>query len=266
MSGSGGTSLTSSRDGEDLAAFFDLERRLLDLLSTRVAPSPFGVGYLDDEFPTRHYSNFLLVDRGLDDASADRLIQEADRVLADRAHLRIVIRDEGVGAALGPTFAQRGLEASHDVVMVHRRSPDRPGALPVAQRTFDDVASLILETYRQEGTSPALADHFTQQHGKFERVIGARFFTASVAGEPTGLCELHGDATDAMVENVFTLERARGHGVARSVVLRAIEVARGEGARRVFIVTDDDDWPKELYTRLGFDRIGRELVFTKVAP
>jgi GNAT superfamily N-acetyltransferase len=96
-------------------------------------------------------------------------------------------------------------------------------------------------------------------------VIGAQFFTASVAGEPAGLCELHRDATDAMVENVFTLERARGHGVARSVVLRAIEVARDEGAGHVFIVTDDDDWPKELYARLGFDRIGRELVFTKVA-
>ena len=263
MSGSGGT---SSPDGEDLAAFFELERGLLELLSTRVVPSRFGVGYLDDDFPTRYYSNFLLADRGLEDATADRLIEEADQVLADRAHLRIIIRDEGVGAALEPTFAQRGLEASHDVVMVHRRSPDRPGPIPVAQRTFDEVASLILETYREEGTSADVADHFTQQHGKFEQVIGARFFTASVAGEPAGLCELHRDATDAMVENVFTLERARGHGVARSVVLRAIEVARDEGAGRVFIVTDEDDWPKELYARLGFDRIGRELVFTKVGP
>ncbi len=267
MSGSGGTSSTSSRDGAALAAFFELERGLLELLSTRVVSSPFGVGYLDDDFPTRYYSNFLLVDRGLDVATVDLLIAEADQVLADRAHRRIVTRDEGVGAALGPTLAQRGFEASRDVVMVHRRSPDRPGPLPVEQRSFDDVASLILETYREEATSPdEVDDHFTRQHGKFERVIGARFFTAAVDGEPAGLCELHRDATDAMVENVFTLERARGHGVARSVVLRAIEVARDEGAGHVFIVTDDDDWPKELYTRLGFDRIGRELVFTKVAP
>ena len=264
MVGSEGTSSSSSRDGEDLAAFFELERGLLELLSTRVVPSPFGVAYLDDDFPTRYYSNFLLVDRDLEEASADRLIEEADQALVDRAHQRIVIRDEGLGAALAPTLAQRGFEASHDVVMVHRRSPDRPGSLPVAQRTFDEVASLILETYREEAASPDVADHFTQQHGKFERVIGARFFTASVDGEPAGLCELHRDATDAMVENVFTLERARGHGVARSVVLRAIEVARDEGAGHVFIVTDEDDWPKELYARLGFDRIGRELVFTTV--
>jgi len=263
MSGSGGT---SSRDGGDLAAFFELERGLLELLSTRVVPSRFGVGYLDDEFPTRYYSNFLLVDRGLEHATADRLIEEADQVLADRGHRRIIIRDEGIGAALAATLAQRGFDASHDVVMVHRRSPDRPGPLPVEQRSFGDVASLILETYREEATSPDVAEHFTRQHGKFERVIGARFFTASVAGEPAGLCELHRDATDAMVENVFTLERARGHGLARSVVLRAIEVARDEGARHVFIVTSEDDWPKELYARLGFDRIGRELVFTKAGP
>jgi GNAT superfamily N-acetyltransferase len=258
------TSSTSSSDGEDLRAFFGLERRLLELLSTRVVPSTFGVAYLDDDFPTRYYSNFLLADQRLEDASPDRLIEETDQVLADRDHRRILVRHEERAQRFAPTFARHGFESSVEVVMLHARSPDRAGQLAVEQLPFDGVSSLIVETYQEEAAGPDASDHdFPQQHGKFERAIGARFFATRIDGELAGLCELHMNGGDAMVENVVTLERFRGRGVARSVILRAIEVARDAGARRVFIVTDEDDWPKELYARLGFDPIGWERTFTK---
>ena len=32
------------------------------------------------------------------------------------------------------------------------------------------------------------------------------------------------------------------------------------GTELVFIVADDDDWPKDLYGRLGFEPIGRAWV------
>jgi predicted N-acetyltransferase YhbS len=60
------------------------------------------------------------------------------------------------------------------------------------------------------------------------------------------------DGLDAQVENVDTLEEFRGRGVARSVVLRAVEAARDADAEHVFIVADDADWPRDLYARLGF--------------
>ena len=33
------------------------------------------------------------------------------------------------------------------------------------------------------------------------------------------------------------------------------------GADLVFLVADDEDWPKELYRRLGFDELGRLYKF-----
>jgi hypothetical protein len=44
-------------------------------------------------------------------------------------------------------------------------------------------------------------------------------------------------------------------------VLRAAAEARSSGADLVFLVADADDWPKELYGRLGFDTIGRLTKF-----
>jgi hypothetical protein len=48
-----------------------------------------------------------------------------------------------------------------------------------------------------------------------------------------------------------------------SVILRAVQAARDAGARHVFIVADEEDWPRHLYARLGFDQIGRTWEFLR---
>jgi ribosomal protein S18 acetylase RimI-like enzyme len=263
VSGIERTPSSSSRDGDVRRAFFGLERRSLERLSTRVVPCTSGVAYLDDEYPTRYYSNLLLADA--DALSVDALIEDADATLVDREHRRIIVRPAGVGERLAPFFVEHGFEASSEVVMVHRRGSDRVGTAAVEELSFEEIAPLILEVYLEDGTlTEETALHFTQQHRKFERSIGARFFASRIDGELAGSCELWASAPDALVEHVGTLERFRGRGVARSVILQAMEAAGEAGAEHVFIVTDEDDWPKELYARLGFDPIGRDRTFTKV--
>jgi GNAT superfamily N-acetyltransferase len=60
---------------------------------------------------------------------------------------------------------------------------------------------------------------------------------------------------------VFTLPDWRNRGCARRLITRAIALARQAGHERVFIVADDEGWPKHLYSRLGFDPIGRMGMF-----
>jgi N-acetylglutamate synthase-like GNAT family acetyltransferase len=84
-----------------------------------------------------------------------------------------------------------------------------------------------------------------------------------VDGQLAGNCELYQRGDVAQVEHVGTLKRFRDRGVARSVILRAVRAARETGARHVFIVTDEDDWPRHLYARLGFDQIGRTWEFLR---
>ena len=60
----------------------------------------------------------------------------------------------------------------------------------------------------------------------------------------------------AQIEDVATLESHRGRGFASAVVLRAAAEARLAGADLIFLVADDEDWPKHLYRRLGFHRLG----------
>ena len=69
------------------------------------------------------------------------------------------------------------------------------------------------------------------------------------------------------IEDVLTLERFRNRGLARATVMRALAASREAGHDLTFLIADRDDWPKELYRKLGFDEIGRiwEFVLPKIA-
>ena len=62
----------------------------------------------------------------------------------------------------------------------------------------------------------------------------------------------HSDGVIAQVEDVATLRDFRRRGLARATVTAAVDAALAMGHEAIFIVADDDDWPKDLYARLGF--------------
>ena len=112
----------------------------------------------------------------------------------------------------------------------------------------------------QRATEEVLDQIFAAKRLIGERVR-ARFFGVVVDGEVVSYADLYQDGADAQVEDVGTLDEHRGRGYARTVVLAAIEAARREGAEFVFLVADANDWPKELYGRLGFDTVGNYTKF-----
>jgi len=63
---------------------------------------------------------------------------------------------------------------------------------------------------------------------------------------------------------VATLDAFRRRGVARAMVALATDLARESGAELDWIAADDNDWPKDLYFKLGFRPIGRIFSFTAV--
>ena len=82
-----------------------------------------------------------------------------------------------------------------------------------------------------------------------------------VDGEVASYCELYSDGSTAQIENVLTLERFRKRGLARATVSRALEDARSGDHSLVFLIADRDDWPKDLYAKLGFEEVGHVWEF-----
>jgi GNAT superfamily N-acetyltransferase len=176
-----------------------------------------------------------------------------------------VVLDEAAGSRLAPSFASEGWEVDHLVFMVQRREPDRESIVAVEECTFEEIRPLTVEIdlHSHGTTTLESAEMLADFRGTLVDALDARFFASRVDGELAGSCELyvHGDVAE--IEDVHTLERFRGRGVARAVVGRAISEARNGGADLVFLFADDVDWPKELYAKLGFDPVSRFWQFTK---
>lgn len=251
-----------------VAAFeLDLQERL----ATRIEPCEFGTAFLNDAFPLKWDSNFLWVRSPLESLTAVALALDADQVFgtAGLVHRKVVVDDVEQGSRLAPGFESLGYEAERLVRMVHRRDPDR-----WPDRWNDEAAAEIdLGTFRpflieafREADEGRYADH-AEMLADFRHVLvergGARFFVGRTDGEIAAGCELYELGDVAQIEDVYTLERFRGRGLARAVVLVAARAARVAGCEVVFLNADDGDWPKLLYEKLGFDEIGRFWSFVK---
>ena len=122
----------------------------------------------------------------------------------------------------------------------------------------------IAEMTRREpwGTEPGIAEMLAGFRRVLVDGVGARFFAQRIDGRLAGSCELYLRGDVAQIEDANTLEEFRGRGVARNVVLRAAEEARG-AAHRSSSCSPMRRTGRHLYGRLGFDPIGHSRLFTR---
>jgi ribosomal protein S18 acetylase RimI-like enzyme len=66
--------------------------------------------------------------------------------------------------------------------------------------------------------------------------------------------KLRTDPATSWIEDVYTAPEARRRGYARLLVTHASALGAAENPELTFIVADDNDWPKDLYRRIGFER------------
>jgi ribosomal protein S18 acetylase RimI-like enzyme len=244
-------------------------RRALELIATgdmggeRTEPSRFGVAVFDARVPLRYDSNYLLVEELPGSVSAEELAREAGRV--DRP--MIMVRDQPTGARLAPCFAALGWQLHRGLLMAHRRPPGRTAPTELV-REVDEATLRPARRGQLTGypwATPAVVEQLLDAKLLIARAVRARFFAVVVGGQVVAYTDLYDDGRTAQIEDVATLAEHRGHGYASAVVLRALQEARQSGCDLVFLAADEDDWPKALYRRLGFDDLGRYVKFIRPA-
>ena len=243
------------------AIAFDAARQ--EKLYTRTEVFKGGRAFFHDDFPDVYDLNYLQVE-DLSGLEASALADEADRVQGEAGlkHRRVQVADETTGVNLVNGFRELGWEVERLLLMAHHRKPDRippPGTATEIGLEKMKVARELSLREEPEKKSEAEIAQLTDTARLMKNMIGARFYAAHDYGEVASTCELYSDGSTAQIEAVITLEKHRNKGLGSAVVLAALEVALSEGHDFIFLIADDDDWPKELYTKLGFDPIGRSL-------
>lgn len=233
-----------------------------DELCTHSEPFEWGRALFHSGFPDVYDLNFLRVERATPETSVSALADEAERIQggAGLRHRKVRVAEETLGRSLEGGFKQLGWRPERTVVMAHRREPDRrEEAGSAACIDLDEMRVARELSLRQdtEQKSESEIHQLVECARLVEERIGARFYGARAGDEIASSCELYSDGATAQIEAVITLEQHRNKGLARAVVLAALDDAVAEGHDLVFLVADDEDWPQELYRKLGFDPIGR---------
>jgi ribosomal protein S18 acetylase RimI-like enzyme len=211
--------------------------------------------------------NSLHVDAEVD---VDQLVATLDDLYQGFLHRRAFVEVDDTGGRLAEAFRGRRWLVERDVYMALRRPRDRPPS-PGAAREVDAATLWTVEaaTTREEPYGRD-EDVVRQIVGQRQALAGAvpvtRFFVGAADGVDAAVTSLYSDGRIAQVEDVATLRGFRRRGLARATVTMAIDAAVDMGHELLFIVADDNDWPKELYRKLGFDPIGHSWAFTRPGP
>lgn len=252
---------------EELARALAFEEALRERCAERIVPFSFGRAFFTDTFAAVWDLNHLRVER-FADVTAAALAREAERLHgeAGQPHRRVVVPDEEAGADLEPGFAELGWDAHRFLYMAYRGPRERPGDPALAEEVAgDDVRPLRLEVARTEpwASDEVIVETVLDGNRLVAEQGGARHFAVRVDGAPVSTADLYAEGSVAQVEDVVTSPAHRGRGHASATVARAVEEALAGGAELVFLVADDEDWPKDLYRRLGFEPIGRTWAFLR---
>jgi ribosomal protein S18 acetylase RimI-like enzyme len=243
-------------------------RALEDRAATRTVPAGWGTALFHDELPYVYDRNFLRVEREVEPGQLPELLAAADRLQggAGLVHRRLVFDSQDcrkhAAALLGAGYQLGGL-----LVMAARSDCDRPppagGAREVELSDIEGAKRRFLSG-EPFGGDPETVRQLLVNDALLVEVADGRTFAAFDGGQVASYCRLYRDGRVFQIEDVGTLPALRGRGHARAVVAAARMAAEDAGAELVFLTARDDDWPKELYAKLGFDPIGVRCEATRL--
>jgi GNAT superfamily N-acetyltransferase len=261
-------------DDPRLARAFAFERAMHSAIG-RTITGAWGQAFLSPDLDRCYDRNVLWA---VDDAgglSAAELDGHAERLLGghDLPHRRLLL-EPPARARLHHGLVARGYDASRHLFQLHAGPAATPDAVPgveVVEVSIDAILAANDRYLQTDRDTPYGRDARTRRHLiEHHRTYGPagaqeRRFAVREGDDVVAWARLWTRGAEAQVEDVICLAEYRGRGYGRAVVAAAARVALAKDPELLFIVADADDWPKELYARLGFAPAGELGVYLRFA-
>ena len=232
----------------------------------RIEPFEYGRSFMATDFPVVWDDNFMRVEKP--GATWDELAEAAEAMQggAGLHHRKLILPDEDWVEDIANAGRRSGWEVTPLIFMIRRLDGVRTSSVPVREVTYDEILPLRQELMRRQpwATSEGDVRQVLEANKRWASRVEARFFLAEVDGEPAAACDLYRGPGLAQVEDVETKAEYRNRGLASGVVLAAIRAAlEDQEDPTIFLIADENDWPKVLYEKMGFETVGRRIQLLK---
>jgi GNAT superfamily N-acetyltransferase len=189
----------------------------------------------------------------------------ADEYLSGLPYRHILVEDEPTASRLEGPFRAAGWTVDCEVLMALAEPSDKDvDTSSVVELSEEQMLVLMRRWIAEERPSISAVgldqvEEYNRREGRLwkERRLGI----VDRDNSPIAITKLRVDRSIAWVEDVYTVPDARRRGHARALVSHATALASSAGCHLTFIIADDNDWPKDLYARVGFRPLGRTNTF-----
>jgi ribosomal protein S18 acetylase RimI-like enzyme len=250
---------------DECVAIWDFEIAIQDRCAEHTQPFEWGTALFRLDMPRVHDQNLLRMERGFGDVSARELAAEADRVQrpAGLSHRKVVVPDAAAGQELWDEFAELSWRRARHVTMAHRGDAPREPRPPVQETRSAALRDARVKAFEEDLGSVA-AGQVAQSLELIASVVPARAFAVVLDGEPVSWAMLYEENGIGEIDDVVTATVHRRRGYGRAVVEAATRASLASGNRITFLIADDEDWPKEMYARLGYEPIDMRFEYTRM--
>jgi ribosomal protein S18 acetylase RimI-like enzyme len=193
-------------------------------------------------------------------------LELSERHLGGLLYRQLIVEDEVSGHRLEEQLRAEGWKVARNLTMALSRRPDRRVPTGIVIEPREDEALELMRRWTSEDETLRQAREAHHQIVEASRLTwrarsAQRLGVRDESGALAAMAAVCSDGVVAQVEDVYTVPEARGRGFARAVLTRAVDLAQAQDHDFVFIVADDDDSPKRLYAKLGFEPVGRARMF-----
>jgi ribosomal protein S18 acetylase RimI-like enzyme len=192
------------------------------------------------------------------DAEVSLLLEEAERVFADR-HYRSFRLDARVAAPrLESQLALRGYQPSAEILMTLAGDVrGRAASVRIAPLEGEDAWLAWRYVKQQDTRAPWFATIGDEWVAYVRRKTPAvRYFGAFDGADLLGSFSVFLHDGVGYLEDLLVAPAARRRGVATALVAHCAHDARRRGAQLLFLPAAADDTPKAMYAAMGFTAIG----------
>lgn len=178
-------------------------------------------------------------------------------------HLRFILVEPSLSETLTPRFVEADYRHNRYLLMVHRHDMDRQ---PVPEILLHEVTDAVghsrLDQIEAEllrempWNSPIIRNILRTRRRELMKFLQLRWFWAEMRNTAAGSIGLLTHGNLASIQGVSTRPTFRGRSVATTMVLHLLRLAYAQGSACVCLMTDEKDWPHQLYAKLGFETLG----------
>jgi ribosomal protein S18 acetylase RimI-like enzyme len=196
--------------------------------------------------------------------TAAQLTALADTALAGLAHRRLDFDDATAAAPLRRQLEDAGWRTMRLLWLLHGGATAAPPpAGGIEEVPYDAVAPLRVAWHQEDFPGVPVAGYHEQARA-VTLLRPTRVLADFDAGTPIAFAQLEQHGDDAEITQVYVHPAHRGRGVGTRLTRAAI--AAGTGGGDLWICADDEDRPKHLYMRLGFEPVTTSVEFTLPPP